>query len=359
MFVNGMRIFEALVTGPVTLRIGDTTLGIVPLDETVPREQAPTDRFGDVLGRSARMRELFADLERIAPTDHTVLIEGETGTGKDIVAESIHRASTRADRPYVVFDCGAVTPSLAESELFGHERGAFTGAVGSRPGVFEQANGGTLFLDELGELPKELQPKLLRVLENREVRRLGGVRTIPVDVRVLAATNRNLAVEVQLGHFREDLFFRMAALHVVVPPLRDRMEDLPMLIEHFLSIENPPRSLADLSSQTWVMLRNHRWPGNVRELRNVARRLCVTPERAFGASLVADASKPGEPAPAPPKRETLPLRVARREASDAFEKSYLEEVLEKAQGNVTRAATIAEVSRQLLTRMISKHGFRE
>src|SRR5262249_8361153 len=172
MFVNGMRIFEALVTGPITLRIGDTTLGIIPLDETVPRQRAPTDRFGDRLGRSARLPELFPDLERVAPTDHTVLIEGETGTGKDIVAESIHRASSRADRPYVIFDCGAVTPSLAESELFGHERGAFTGAVGSRPGVFEQANGGTLFLDEIGELPKDLQPKLLRALENRHARRL-------------------------------------------------------------------------------------------------------------------------------------------------------------------------------------------
>jgi transcriptional regulator with GAF, ATPase, and Fis domain len=348
-----------MLTGPIALRIGDTTLTIAPLDETVQREQVRTDRFGDVLGHSVRMRELFADLERIAPTDHTVLIEGETGTGKDIIAESIHRASSRADRPYVVFDCGAVTPTLAESELFGHERGAFTGAVGARPGVFEQANGGTLFLDEIGELPKDLQPKLLRALENREVRRLGGVRTIPVDVRVLAATNRNLEGEVHRGHFREDLYFRMAALHVRVPPLRDRMDDLPMLIEHFLSMENPARSVDDISTHIWTMLKAHRWPGNVRELRNVAHRLCVTPERAFGTVLASSQAQPSSsPAPAEP-RATLPLRVARRESNDAFEKSYVEEVLEKAQGNVTRAAAIAEVSRQLLTRLISKHGLRE
>jgi transcriptional regulator with GAF, ATPase, and Fis domain len=358
IFVAGIRIFEALLTGPIALRIGDTTLTVAPLDETIQREQVPSDRFGDVLGHSIRMRELFADLERIAPSDHTVLIEGETGTGKDIIAESIHRSSTRADRPYVVFDCGAVTPTLAESELFGHERGAFTGAVGARPGVFEQANGGTLFLDEIGELPKDLQPKLLRALENREVRRLGGLRTVPVDVRVLAATNRNLEGEVHRGNFREDLYFRMAALHVRVPPLRDRMDDLPMLIEHFLSMENPSRSVDEISSHTWTMLKAHKWPGNVRELRNVAHRLCVTPERALGTVLQGQV-RPSEPASSATPRPTLPLRIARREMNDAFEKSYVEEVLEKAQGNVTRAAALAEVSRQLLTRLISKHGLRE
>jgi transcriptional regulator with PAS, ATPase and Fis domain len=225
--------------------------------------------------------------------------------------------------------------------------------------VFEQANGGTLFLDEIGELPKDLQPKLLRALENREVRRLGGLRTIPVDVRVLAATNRNLEGEVQRGNFREDLYFRMAALHVHVPPLRDRMDDLPMLIEHFLSMESPPRSADEISSHIWTMLKAHRWPGNVRELRNVAHRLCVTPERALGAVLLGQARPSEPPSSSAPPRPTLPLRVARREMNDAFEKSYVEEVLEKAQGNVTRAAAIAEVSRQLLTRLISKHGLRE
>src|SRR5439155_9367227 len=166
-------------------------------------------------------------LERIAPSDLALLVEGETGTGKDVIAESVHRASPRAEQPFVVFDCGAVSPSLAESELFGHERGAFTGAVNARPGVFEQAHKGTVFLDELGELPKDLQPKLLRVLEKHEVRRVGGTKTIAIDVRLIAATNRNLITEVEAGNFRQDLYFRIAAAHVVVPALRDRMDDLP------------------------------------------------------------------------------------------------------------------------------------
>jgi transcriptional regulator with GAF, ATPase, and Fis domain len=356
-FVGGVRIFDALVTGPVTLHVGDSTLAITPLDEIVEREQVPADRFGDVLGRSGRMRELFADLERIAASLHPVLIEGETGTGKDVIAESIHRMSKRADGPYVVFDCGAVAPSLAESELFGHERGAFTGAVAARPGVFEQAHGGTLFLDEVGELATELQPKLLRALENGEVRRIGSTRTTPFDVRVLAATNRNLESEVRQGNFREDLFFRLAALHVLVPPLRDRVEDLPLLVEHFLGMEDPPRSIEDVSSQTWTMLEAHSWPGNVRELRNVVRRLCVTPERAFRGKAREERPDPSQPA-APAARPSLPLRIARREAIASFESSYVEGVLEEAQGNVTRAATIAEVSRQLLTRLIRKYGLR-
>jgi transcriptional regulator with GAF, ATPase, and Fis domain len=351
-----VRIFDALVSGPVTLRVGDSTLVITPLEEKVQREQARADRFGDLLGRSGRMRELFADLERIAASHHPVLIEGETGTGKDVVAESIHRASPRAEQPYVVFDCGAVAPLLAESELFGHERGAFTGAVGTRPGVFEQAHGGTLLLDEIGELPGDLQPKLLRALENGEVRRIGATRTTPFDVRVLAATHRNLESEVRQGNFRQDLFFRLSALHVLVPPLRDRIEDLPMLIEHFLAMESPPRSLDDIAPHMWTMLQAHSWPGNVRELRNVVRRLCVTPERAFRGSPREGQPQPAEPAAAP--RQSLPLRIARREAIASFEIQYLEEVLEQSRGSVTRAAALAEVSRQLLTRLIRKYGLR-
>jgi transcriptional regulator with GAF, ATPase, and Fis domain len=356
LFVNGMRVYDAVLRGPVTLQMGSTALSLTPLNDVVARMQTHADRFGDVLGQSARMRELFADLERIAASDLTVLIEGETGTGKDLIAESIHRASARADRPFVVFDCGAVAPTLAESELFGHERGAFTGAVSSRAGVFELADGGTVFLDELGELAKDLQPKLLRVLERREVRRVGGMKIIPVDVRVVAATNRNLAAEVQRNNFREDLFFRIAGAHVAVPALRDRKEDLALLMEHFLSQEDPPRVLSEVSPVVWEMFNAYRWPGNVRELRNAVRRLVVTPERALrcmpqgsdpaGASVAADAP-------------LLPLRLARREASDAFERTYVEAALQRTQGNVTRAAGIAEVSRQLLTKLIQKHGLRE
>jgi len=356
VFLANVRINDALLAGATSLRIGETTLSVQPLPETVDREQATTDRFGDVLGRSAKMRELFADLERIAPADVTLLIEGETGTGKDLVAESVHQMSPRADKPYVVFDCGAVTPSLAESELFGHERGAFTGASTARAGVFEQADGGTLFLDELGELPKDLQPKLLRVLEKREVRRIGSSKVVLVDVRLIAATNRNTAVEVRRGNFREDLYFRVSTAHVVVPPLRERLEDLPMLVEHFLSRETPPRSLEDIPSTVWEMFRAHRWPGNVRELRNAVQRLLITPERALrGVEPVSGpVSLPaGQPASS---SDIVPLRIARREAGDAFERAYLENALRRTGGNVTRAAAIAEVSRQMVQKMMRKHG---
>src|SRR6187402_702431 len=213
VFLGSVRVFDAVVTGSAQIRVGDTVLGIEPLAEVVAREQAASERFCNMIGRSPRMRELFADLARIAPSDVTVLIEGETGSGKELVAESLHAASHRAQGPLVVFDCSAVA---------------------TRAGVFEQADGGSIFLDELGELPKDLQPKLLRVLERREVRRLGSQRTIPVDVRLVSATNRNLAVEVQRGNFREDLYFRVATAAVHLPPLRDRMEDLPLLVAHFL-----------------------------------------------------------------------------------------------------------------------------
>jgi transcriptional regulator with PAS, ATPase and Fis domain len=277
--VGNVWISDATFAGAVNLELGETCISVSPLAETVNREQLVVDRLGDLLGRSPRMRELFADLMRIAPTDISLLIEGETGTGKELVAESVHQSSLRASGPLVVFDCSVVAPALAESELFGHERGAFTGAVASRVGVFEQAEGGTIFLDELGELPKDLQPKLLRVLEKREVRRVGGSKPIPVDVRLIAATNRNLRAEVKSGNFREDLYFRVAGAQVHVPPLRDRMEDLDLLAESFLAASQPPKKLSDIPDPIWNMFRAYRWPGNVRELRNALMRVLVTPER--------------------------------------------------------------------------------
>ena len=349
--IGAYRLFDATVPLDVRLTLGDTEIVVQAMGETVDREQAETDQFASVLGRSARMRELFADLGRVAPTDYTVLIEGETGTGKDLVAEAIHRASPRSEGPFVVFDAAAVAPSLVESELFGHERGAFTGANTARAGVFEQAHGGTIFLDELGELSKDLQPKLLRALEKRQVRRVGGSRTLDVDVRVIAATNRNLRNEVARGNFREDLYFRLATAHLVVPPLRDRMEDLPLLVERFLGEERPPRTLADVPPHVWEMFQAHRWPGNVRELRNAVQRLVVTPDRLLRDPIVSStATVTGDDA------RLLALPEARREAGDAFERAYLQAVLARTGGNVTRAAAIAEVSRQMLQKLMRKHG---
>jgi short-chain fatty acids transporter len=356
--VGGIRLYDALLPHGTTVLLGDSELKITALSETVAREQAQADRFGDLLGRSGRMRELFADLERIAPADVTLLVEGETGTGKDLVAESVHARSARAEGPFVVFDCAAVAPSLVESELFGHEKGAFTGASSARPGVFEQAEGGTLFIDELGELPRELQPKLLRALEKRQIRRVGGARTLSVDARVIAATNRNLRHEVARGNFREDLYFRVALAHVVAPPLRDRMEDLPLLVEHFLSLERPARGIEQVPSHVWDMFRSHRWPGNVRELRNAVARLGLTPERPLRADLPVGVGAAGLHL-APAGGELLALQEARRQASDAFELAYLQAALARSGGNVTRAAALAGVSRQMMQKLMRKHAVGE
>jgi transcriptional regulator with GAF, ATPase, and Fis domain len=354
----GSRIYDAVIPGDFAISLGDTVLGITWLGETIEREQTDEDLFGEVVGRSARMRELFAQLERIATTEYTLLLEGETGTGKDLIAESIHAKSARASEPFVVFDCGAVSRTVIESELFGHERGAFTGAQAVHQGLFEQAQGGTLFLDEIGELPLELQPKLLRVLERREVRRVGGRGVIEVDVRIIAATNRNLRVEMQRGAFRQDLYYRLAQSHVVVPPLRDREGDVDLLLEHFLSQERPPRRLEDVPADVLEMFRIHRWPGNVRELRNAVQRLIVTPDKVFGTP-IRDAPQRDPLAPSFDHGEPLaPLQVARRTNADAFERIYVLQALERAGGNIPRAAEIAQISRQMMLRLARKHGIR-
>src|SRR5690606_26151452 len=232
-------------------------------------------------GASAAMREIFASLEKVSPSDLTVLITGETGTGKELIARGIHNASPRRNRPFVVLDCGSIPKDLIESTLFGHEKGSFTGAVGQHRGCFEQANGGTIFLDEIGELDVSLQPKLLRVLEQREIKRVGGGRTIKVDVRVLAATNRDLRAEVTAGNFREDLYFRLSVVHVELPPLRDRRDDIPALAQHFLREVAGRRGIAmSIEPAAMHALVMHSWPGNVRELRNVVERaaaLCDGP----------------------------------------------------------------------------------
>jgi transcriptional regulator with PAS, ATPase and Fis domain len=355
IFIGNMRVNDATMNGPVQLQLGNTRISVEPLAETVSREQMLAERFGDLLGRSPRMRELFADLSRIAQADVTLLVEGETGCGKELVAESVHGASRRAEAPLVVFDCSAIAPTLIESELFGQERGAYTGAV-ARPGLFEQADGGTVFLDELGELPKDLQPKLLRILERREVRRLGGQRTIPIDVRVISATNRNLAAEVQRGNFREDLYFRLATAHVRVPPLRDRMEDLPLLVEHFLTRAQASLRVSDIPPPVWNMFKTHRWPGNVRELWNAVQRFLITPERVFSADVAHAAGALPQPAPLPPTGPLPPLREARRDASDAFERAYIEALLARTSGNMKTASAMSDVSRQMIQKLMRKHG---
>jgi transcriptional regulator with GAF, ATPase, and Fis domain len=235
------------------------------------------ERFGEIVGQSDAIKYVLFKIAQVAPTDSTVLITGETGTGKELAARAIHGASSRKDRPLIKVNCGALSPTLIESELFGHEKGAFTGAVGRKQGRFELANGGTILLDEIGELPPELQVKLLRVIQESEFERLGGGKTIKVDVRIIAATNRNLKLEVEQGTFREDLRYRLNVYPITMPPLRQRKEDIPLLVEHFASTyaRKFGKTISSLSPRTMQSLQDHSWPGNIRELANVIERAVI------------------------------------------------------------------------------------
>jgi transcriptional regulator with PAS, ATPase and Fis domain len=312
------------------------------------------DAFGSLVGRSVPMRRMFEILERVAGTDATVLMEGETGTGKEAAAESLHRESARRDGPFVVVDCAAIPSELLESELFGHERGAFTGATTARTGVFEMASGGTLFLDEIGELSLDLQPKLLRALESREIKRVGGDRAVPVDVRIVAATNRSLRAEVNDKRFRSDLYYRLAVVELRLPPLRERAEDLPLLVEALLSslgASHHPESKKLRSAPFLADLGRHAWPGNVRELRNYMERCIALGETA---PLGAESSGPIDGLP-DLKR---PLKVAREQWTRAFERRYVEGMLQKHDNNVTAAAREAGVDRMYFYRLLWRYGLR-
>jgi DNA-binding NtrC family response regulator len=285
------------------------------------------------------MRALVNKLEQVGQSAATVLIEGETGAGKEMVAQALHGSSPRRRGPFAVFDCGATTANLAASELFGHERGAYTGADRTHSGVLAEADGGTLFLDEVGELPAEIQASLLGVLERRSYRRVGGKENLRVDVRVIAATNRNLEEQIRLGAFRRELFYRLSVIRLRVPPLRERPEDILPLAQKFAG-----ETGAELSPDTIALLRAYAWPGNVRELRNMLARLAVEPDAA--AALFDD----GEPPPS--------LHEARRTAVDRFERLYLARLLKSAGGNMTRAAELAGVARAMITRLAAKPGMR-
>lgn len=274
--VAGTKIIKAILQDEAVIQLGRATLKFIPGTEEQTIDASKSVRYGDIVGRSQKMREIFGILEKVSPTDLTVTIQGETGVGKDLVARAIHKGSPRGDGPFVVFDSGAVASNLIESELFGHEKGAFTGATEQRKGAFERADGGTLFLDEIGELALELQPKLLRALEQREIQRVGGSRRIPVDVRVVCATNRLLTDEVKQGRFRDDLFFRISVVVLPIPPLRERREDIELLVNAMLKASDPPKSA---SPEAISVLQNYDWPGNVRELKNVidtAKAMCST-----------------------------------------------------------------------------------
>jgi transcriptional regulator with GAF, ATPase, and Fis domain len=350
---NGMRVRDADLQLGSTIRLGGTTLRLLESDEKVSAPLSARTELGRLVGASPEMRRIYAIIERVAPGEATVLIRGETGTGKDLAARAIHDHSPRVNGPFVPVDCAAIAPSLVESELFGHVRGAFSGALTDRKGLFEEAEGGTLFLDEIGELPLAVQAKLLRVLESREVRRVGSNTHRPVDVRVLAATNRPIAPSVNNGSFREDLYYRLAVVEIEMPPVRARRGDIPLLIAHFheqITGQDgppPPELVSNLLSRTW--------PGNVRELRNVVERSLslgpelLSPHVARSAELVV-------PAIDALVRQGLPMLDARRVWIDQFESAYVRALLRRTGGHVTRAAAEAGVSRRFLQKSMRRLG---
>jgi DNA-binding NtrC family response regulator len=348
--LGSFRVGTAYLTSGAVISLGMTKLRYEQMTEQLDEPLSDDDFFGRALGRSVAMRRIFSLLPRIAATDSTVLIEGETGTGKGVLVEAIHAASPRAAKPLVVVDCGSIPPSLIESELFGHEKGAFTGATRTRPGAFESAAGGTIFLDELGELPLEMQPKLLRALEERTVKRVGGTDTIRLDVRVIAATNRNLKQAVNRGGFRADLYFRLNIVRIEVPPLRERREDIPLLVNHFYEqlapagTPSPPGLVEHLSSLDW--------PGNVRELRNAVERAVLMEDAALWQELTSDA----------PEAQTtyrfdpaLSFRAAKERAMAQWERWYVTELSQRSAGNLSRAARDAHMDRTHLRELLRKY----
>ncbi|HVH45590.1 MAG TPA: sigma 54-interacting transcriptional regulator [Labilithrix sp.] len=349
-WMGTLRVHDVVLVQSTSIVVGGTTL-------TLTIEAAPVDlplstnaRFGEAIGASAVMRHLFALLERASRSDVSVLIEGESGVGKDVLANGIHSSSNRADGPFIALDCGAIPTNLIESELFGHERGAFTGADRARDGAFVQADGGTLFLDEIGELPIDMQPKLLRALEAREIRPLGGRTARSVDVRIIAATNRNLSEAANANEFRRDLFYRLAVLRVGVPPLRERKEDILPLARAFLQ-RVPGYERATLPPELEAMLLSYPWPGNVRELRNVISRYTVLGANLAG--LFGD-SAPETRGSTSEDLSHLPYQEARAVAIERFERAYLPSVLARAGNVVVRAAELAGVRRGSFHRMLHR-----
>ena len=365
--INGLSILDAVCTGGEQVLLGETTIRL-DLLAGVEKVVLPTaTRFGRLVGQSAEMRKLYPLMERLAASTVPVIIEGETGTGKEVLAESLHEMSPRAQGPFVVFDCTAVPPNLVESALFGHERGAFTGATENRRGVFEEAHGGTLLLDELGDLELSLQAKLLRVLERSEVQRVGSNRSVKVDTRVLAATRRDLDQEIQAGRFRDDLFFRLAVARIELPPLRKRAGDVTVLAFHFwraLAGQGAPFP-ADFAQK----LESYSWPGNVRELYNaVARRVALGDLAAVetarsGATEAGGGSIPPGPASTRGRdlidevlAQDLPLTRARERVVEDFERRYVTRVLAQHGGNVSKASAASGIARRYFQLLRARHG---
>lgn len=340
-------------------RIGSSSLKVIPADDAIDPGPSEATAFGGLVGVSLAMRKLYSMIEQVAASDSSVLIEGETGTGKELVAEAIHAHSLRRDKPFLIFDCGAIPEQLIESTLFGHVRGSFTGAVDSRDGVFKQGDEGAVFLDEIGEMKLALQPALLRVLDRGMIRKVGTSQYESVDVRVIAATHRDLSAAVDRGTFREDLYYRIAIIRIVVPPLRDRPEDIEPLTRAFLRKLGRPD--LEPSRDDLEQMQQHRWPGNVRQLRNVVERAAVLSRGGRLALREALSSMPArEAAPAraadttAPTDELRPYRDAKARALADFERTYLTRLV-KQTDSVAAAADLASMDRKHLRVLLRRH----
>jgi DNA-binding NtrC family response regulator len=353
-WVGGVRVERAVVPAGTRLRLGDTVLTVTDAGSTVAPPAVEQPLPAGMVGDSDAIRDVGRLVNRLARVDSSVLIQGETGTGKEVIARAIHEVSPRRDHELVVVDCGSMPATLIASILFGHEKGAFTGADQRRAGAFERAQGGTVLLDEIGELPLEVQPTLLGVLERRAFTRVGGAQPIAVDVRILAATHRDLRAEVNAGRFRADLYYRLAVARVILPPLRERPEDIAPLIAHFVERLTGTAELGPLAGALDA-LRAHPWSGNVRELRNVVETALVMGELDLGN---APATPIATAAIAPRDGAALPYRDARATALAAFEVAYLRDLIARAEGNASEAARLAKMDRPYLLTLLRKHGLR-
>ena len=341
---------ELLMTIEQVLRVSDLERENRRLRDVIERSQG----FGEIIGQSPAMHEIYQAIEALSQNVTTVLITGESGTGKELVARSIHTRSARAERPFVALNCGAVSDTLLDSQLFGHRRGAFTGAVADHEGVFQGAHGGTLFLDEIADIPAPLQVKFLRAIQEREVTPLGTTRPLKVDVRLIAATNRDLAAEVQSGHFRSDLFYRLNVVHLPLPPLRERREDVALLADHYVARYARQFNVAPKTIQPAALarLQSYDWPGNIRELQNVIERcFALAPSgditMASLSHLVGDARAGAEP--------TLEFGSS-VPSLEVTERQLMAAALRQANGNKNQAARILGIDRQRLYRKLEKYG---
>ena len=366
-YINDLRVREAFLTPGDVVKIGKTRLEFIAFDENVQIEPSQHETFGLAAGRSRKMRQIFGILERISPTNATVIVEGETGTGKEVIARAIHEHSLRKGKPFIVFDSGAVAENLIESELFGHVKGAFTGAIQTRRGAFEEAHTGTIFLDEIGDLGLDLQPKLLRALESRQIKKVGSTANLDVDVRIISATNRNLRKEVANNTFREDLYYRLSVVKITLPPLRARPEDIPLIVERVLAsakfnqLPNGELRVTRVDDEAQKMLQRYQWPGNVRELINILERVIpIIDDKVIKGNQIKYVFQTLESDEESTERLDvdmgLPFKEAKQKLVESFEKDYLTSLLKQNNYNISKTAREAGIDRKHIRNLLKKYG---